>query len=60
MNELELARWLAALAEIGLIERWQRTFGFGDTPVAYLIDGSEYTHEEAVNLVRGFEVGHAA
>jgi len=53
---MELGHWLDALVDTGLIDGWHRSFGFEDTP-SYVIDGKVYSYENAVKLVRDFEVG---
>jgi hypothetical protein len=58
MDESELKLWLDALAEQGLIEEWHWTLHVepGEpAAISYLIDGSSYTLEGAVKLVRDFE-----
>ena len=55
MEELELNRWLDALAEAGLIGEWQWDLEVetGDpASVQYWIDGRHYTHDGAIRLVR--------
>jgi hypothetical protein len=58
MDELELRLWLNALAEQRLIEEWHWTLHVEpgqSAAVSYVIDGSPYTLEGAVKLVRDFE-----
>jgi len=60
MGEFELIRWLDVLVETGKIRRWQTKLWSGDAPVFYVIDSRLYRREAAVELVRHFEMGHAA
>ena len=60
MDEFELIRWLDVLVETRMIQRWQTMLWSGDAPVFYVIDTRLYKREEAVGLVRYFEVGNAA
>ena len=59
MDERDLACWLDALVEQGLIEEWHWTLHVAPrqaAEIAYLIDAQCYTHNGAVKLVRDFEV----
>ena len=58
MDELELIRWLDVLVETGIIKRWQTMLWSGGSPVFYVIDSRLYSREDAVGLVRYFEMGN--
>ena len=60
MDKLELVRWLDVLVETGLIKRWQTMLWSEGEPVFYVIDSRLYRREDAVGLVRHFEMGNAA
>ena len=60
MDEFELIRWLDVLVETSLIQRWQTMLWSEGAPVFYVIDSRLYRREEAVGLVRHFEMGNAA
>ena len=58
MDERDLTHWLDALAGAGLIGewRWDLEVEPGEPAgVRYWIDGSRYSHDGAVKLVRDFE-----
>ena len=58
MDERDLSDWLDALAAAGLIGEWQWDLEVepGEPAgVQYWIDGSRYSHDGAVKLVRDFE-----
>ena len=59
MDKLELIRWLDVLVETGLIRRWQTMLWSEGAPVFYVIDRRLYSREDAVGLVRHFEMGNA-
>jgi hypothetical protein len=60
MDEFELIRWLDVLVGTGKILRWQTILWSGNAPVFYMIDTRLYKREDAVSLVRHFEMGNAA
>ena len=60
MDERELAAWLNALVDQGLIGEWHWTRPVEPgqpAAVSYVIDRRRYTHAGAIRLVRDFEVG---
>ena len=58
MEEREVKLWLDALREQGFIEEWHWTLHVENgqpAAVRYFINGSPYTPEGAVKLIRDFE-----